>query len=69
VGALLHRSHREAYQTAVYLLRRAENEPLETVAIRFRISPSRISKIQRDVDGRQRTPAQIQAFQKCKVKN
>lgn len=44
LGALLDRSHREAYQTAVYLLWRAANEPLQTVAIRFRISPSRISK-------------------------
>lgn len=69
LGALLDRSHREAYQTAVYLLRRAANEPLQTVAIRFRISPSRISKIQRNVEDRQLTPAQIQAFQKCKVKN
>jgi hypothetical protein len=29
-------THREAYQTAVYLLRRAANEPLQTVAIRLR---------------------------------
>lgn len=68
LGALLDRSHREAYHTAVYLLRRAANEPLQTVAIHFRISPSRISKIQRNVEDRQRTPAQIQAFQKCKIK-
>jgi putative transposase len=40
LGALLDRSHREAYQTAVYLLRRAANEPLKTVAIRFRIRVS-----------------------------
>lgn len=35
VHAVLDRSHREAYQTAVYLLRRVANEPLQTVAIRF----------------------------------
>jgi putative transposase len=69
VGALLSRSHRDAYHTAVYLLRRAANEPLQTVAIRFRVSPSRISKIQREVEGRPRTLAQTQAFTKCKVKN
>lgn len=67
--ALLDRSHREAYQTAVYLLRRVENEPLQTVAIRFRISPSRILEIQRDLETRQLTPAQLRAFTKCKVKN
>ena len=41
----LERSHRDAYQTAVYLLRRAANELLQMVAIRFPVSPSRISKI------------------------
>ncbi len=69
LGALLDRSHREAYQTAVYLLRRAANEPLQTVAIRFRISPSRISKIQQVIERTPLTPEQIQAFNKCKVKN
>lgn len=35
VDAVLNRSHRDAYQTAVYLLRCAANEPLQTVAMRF----------------------------------
>jgi REP element-mobilizing transposase RayT len=69
VGALLDRSHRDAYQTAVYLLRRAANEPLQTVAIRFRVSPSRISKIQRAVDSQPLSLEQAQLFLKCKVKN
>ena len=69
VGELLDRSHREAYQTAVYLLRRAVNEPLHTVAIRFRVSPSRISKIQRAIEQRPLTPEQRQTFERCKVKN
>ena len=69
--ALLDRPLRDAYQTAVYLLRlrRAANEPLQTVAILFSISASRISKIQRDLENRQLAPAQIRAFEKCKVKN
>ena len=68
VGALLERSHRKAYQTAVYLLRRAANESLQTVAIRFRVSPSRISKIQRAIDSQPLSLEQAQLFAKCKVK-
>jgi REP element-mobilizing transposase RayT len=68
-GALLNRSHREAYQTAVYLLRRAANEPLQTVAVRFRISPSRVSKIQTALEAAALTPPQARLFAKCKVKN
>jgi hypothetical protein len=68
-GALLNRSHREAYQTAVYLLRRAANEPLQTVAVRFRISPSRVSKIQTALEAAALTPSQARLFTKCKVKN
>lgn len=69
VGELLDRSHRDAYQTAVYLLRRAANEPLQTVAIRFRISPSRISKIQRTIESQILSPQQKSLFARCKVKN
>jgi REP element-mobilizing transposase RayT len=69
VGALLDRSHRDGYHTAVYLLRRAANEPLQTVAVRFRISPSRISKIQRAIDSQPLSPEQVQLFTQCKVKN
>lgn len=69
VDALLDRTHREAYHTALYLLRRAVNEPLPTVAIRFCVSPSRISKIQRAIEQRSVTTAQRHAFTWCKVKN
>jgi hypothetical protein len=35
VATILARSHRDAYQTAVYLLRRAANEPLQAVKEHF----------------------------------
>lgn len=66
-AAVLARFHRDAYQTAVYLLRRAANEPLHTVATRFRVSPSRVSMIQRALDGARLTPQQQLAFTKCNV--
>lgn len=69
LGTLLDRSHRDAYQTAVYLLRRAANEPLHTVAVRFRVPPSRISKIQQSIEQRPLTPEQLQVFARCNVKN
>jgi hypothetical protein len=52
-----------------FLLRRAVNEPLQTVAIRFRVSPSRISKIQRAIDNHPLSPQQQALFVKCKVKS
>ncbi|MEK9142155.1 MAG: hypothetical protein AAB308_13960 [Nitrospirota bacterium] len=55
--------------TAVYLLRRAANAPLQQVAVRFRVSPSRVSKIQRTVESRPLTPEQVDAFTRCKVKD
>jgi hypothetical protein len=69
LGALLDRSHHDAYQTAVYLLRRAANEPLHTVAVRFHVSPSRISKIQQAIERNPLTPEQSQALARCNVKN
>jgi len=69
LGALFDRSHHDAYQTAVYLLRRAANEPLHTVAVRFHVSPSRISKIQQAIERISFTPEQSQALARCNVKN
>ena len=69
VDTVLARSHRDAFRTAVYLLRRAANEPLQTVAVRFRISPSRVSKIQKAIETLPLTPQQARALAKCKVKN
>ena len=66
--ALVRRSHAEAYQTAVWLLRRAANEPLQTVAVRFGISVSRISKIQSAIESTPLTHQQRQAMTACKVK-
>jgi REP element-mobilizing transposase RayT len=68
VTHIVDRSHREAYQTAVYLLRRAANEPLHTVAVRFRISPSRVSKIQTAIEATPLSSQQQRAFAKCKLK-
>ncbi len=69
MDAILTRSHRDAYQTAVYLLRRAAKEPLQTVARRFRISPSRISNIQKAIERAPRSLQQTQLFATCNVKN
>ena len=69
VDAILNCSHRDTYQTAVYLLRRAANEPLQTVAMRFRISPSRISNIQKAIERAPRSPQQTQLFATCNVKS
>jgi REP element-mobilizing transposase RayT len=69
VQRVVNRSHRAAYQTAVYLLRRAANESIRTVAVRFRISPSRVSKIQKALEAAPLSAQQAQAYAKCKVKN
>jgi len=45
------RTHPEAYQCAVWLLRRAANESLREIAQQFGVSPSRVSQIQRTVEG------------------
>lgn len=60
--------HQEAYQTAVWLLRRAGNEPLNTVAIRFGVSPSHVSKIQASLEVMPLTAQQLRAVTQCKVK-
>jgi hypothetical protein len=49
--------------------RRAANEPLQTVAIRFRISPSHVTKIQQAIESQALFPEQVQLFAQCKVKN
>jgi len=65
--ALLTRTHGEAYQTAAWLLRRAANEPLAVVAQRFRVSPSRISHIQRALNSQPLSRQQAKAKNLCKV--
>ena len=50
VQGVLSRSHPEAYQCAVWLLRRAASEPLRGVAQRFGASQSRVSHIQQAME-------------------
>ncbi len=51
-----------------YLLRRAANESLNTVAVRFGVSASRISKIQDAIESTPFTPLQRQAMAQCAIK-
>lgn len=67
--ALSSRAHQEAFQAWAYLLRRAVNLPLPEVAARCKVSPSRISKIQRAMEW-SKPPAMLQRLlDKCNVKN
>jgi REP element-mobilizing transposase RayT len=67
--ALCSRAHQEAFQAWLYLLRRVANLPLREVATRGKVSPSRVSKIQRALETGI-TPALLQQLvNKCKVKN
>jgi REP element-mobilizing transposase RayT len=65
---VLTRDFPEAYQCAAWLLRRIANEPLGVVAQRFRVSPSRISHIQRALETHGLSRQQAQAQKKCQVK-
>lgn len=67
--ALVKDTRSEAAKTAVYLLRRAVNEPLQTVAVRFGVSPSRVSQIQRTIEAGALTDQQRQVLTECKLKN
>ncbi len=67
-AATVAKTHREAYHTTVWLLRHAANESLNMVAVRFGVSPSRISKIQDLIESTPRTPQQQTAMARCKVK-
>lgn len=69
LAALVKDTRTDAARTAVYLLRRAANESLRSVAIRFSVSPSRVSQIQRLIEGAPPTPQQQQAYTVCKLKN
>jgi REP element-mobilizing transposase RayT len=63
------REHQEAFQGWVYLLRRAVNLPLQEVAKRGKVSPSRISKIQRAIETGEAPVTLLRLLDKCKVKN
>jgi len=66
---LCSRRHQEAFQVWVYLLRRAANLPLRVVASRSKVSPSRISKIQRAIEAKSPSVRMQQLMIRCKVKN
>lgn len=68
-NALSSRAHQEAFQAWVYLLRRTVNLPLSEVARRCKVSPSRISKIQRTMEQSKPSPMLQQLLGKCNVKN
>lgn len=63
------REHQEAFQGWVYLLRRAANLPLQEVAKRSTVSPSRISKIQRAIESAKPSATLRHLLEKCNVKN
>lgn len=67
--ALSSRSHQESFQAWVYLLRRVANLPLLEVAKQGKVSPSRISKIQRAIETQKISASLQQLLDKCKVKN
>ena len=66
---LCRRDHQEAFQAWVYLLRRAVNLPLQEVAKRGKVSPSRISKIQRAIETGRPSVTLRELLERCKVKN
>jgi putative transposase len=68
-NALSSRAHQEAFQAWAYLLRRAANLPLSDVARRCKVSPSRISKIQRTMEQSKPSPVLQRLLDKCNVKN
>jgi hypothetical protein len=53
--------HAESYHTAAWLLRRADNLSLKDTADVFRVSPSRISHIQRMIESRRLTQRERKA--------
>lgn len=63
------RAHQAAFQTWVYLLRRAANLPLQAVARRSGVSVSRISHIQRTIESGKPVAILERLMDKCKVKN
>lgn len=65
---ILNRSHLKGYTVAVYLLRRVVNMHLREVADLFRISVSRVSKIQKCVEEGKAGTQMTKLLKKYKVK-
>ena len=63
------RDYQEAFQAWAYLLRRAVNMPLQAVAECCKISPSRISKIQRALETSDPSAQLRRLLERCNVKN
>jgi putative transposase len=68
VGDILSGQHSEAYQIAAWLLRRKANLPLGEVAELFGVSASRISHIQRGIEGRQPSARELEVIALFNVK-
>ena len=66
---LCSRAHQEAFQAWAYLLRRVVNIPLPAVARCCKVSPSRISKIQRGIEASPISACLEELLEKCNVKN
>lgn len=66
---VLDRSHQSAFKAAVYLLRRACNLPLMETARLGGVSPSRISRIQAELEKGKRLETMEALFQWYKVKH
>lgn len=70
VEGVVRRSDQDAYRAAVYLLRRVVNLSLKAVADIFDVSPSRVSRIQTDIErGTKRESKLIKLLKQYKVKN
>ena len=69
LDGVIDRKDAGAYKTAVYLLRRAVNLALKTVAKEFGISTTRVSKIQGEIKRKNKIdPKLIKLLGKYKVK-
>lgn len=70
VEELVRRMDQGAYKAAAYLLRRVVNLSLKEVGEEFGVSPSRISKIQREIDKGIKIDSKLfNLLQRCKIKN
>ena len=68
-GDIVNRRDQHAYRTAVYLLRRVVNMNIKAVAREFKVSPSRISRIQGEIErGFSKDSKLVELIERYKVK-
>jgi hypothetical protein len=67
--AVLDRTHQPAFKAALYLLRRACNLPLGEVAHRAGLSPSRVSRIQAELERSELSETTEKLLRRYKVKH